>query len=70
MISGLQKFSVNIIYWKWIMLCITGAIIMFVSSILLQKEEEKSVGSHIHEGKNMSHNPHEKSIKDNMKLPF
>jgi len=69
-VSGLQKFSVNVIHGNGIVLSITGSIILFIAAWMIKNEETSSLKwSYIHEP---SRSESEVVIdkKDNMKLPF
>ena len=70
-IGWLQIFSSNILYGKWIILCMTGAIILFIGSIIIRQEYRKNIKwSYISELSEPEKNQDTTESKDNMKLPF
>ncbi len=70
-IGGLQVFSWNILYGKWIMLCITWSVIMLFWSFLLKKEHRKNIkGSYMSELRGNDKSRSGEEEKNNMKLPF
>lgn len=71
LIRGLQIFSANVLYWEWIILCITGSIIMFIWSIMMKKEYRKNLRwSYSSEAHIQDQNELIDQGQDNMKLPF
>ncbi len=70
-INWLQLFSANILYGKWIILSITGALIIFTWSIIMRNEYRKNIkGSYISEIDKKIQDLQIDEQKDNMKLPF
>ncbi|NDK10132.1 hypothetical protein GW846_05145 [Candidatus Gracilibacteria bacterium] len=68
---GLQTFSSDIGYGKGIILCITGAIVILIGSLILKKEYRKNIkGSYTSEIKNQDYGSELEPNRDNMKLPF
>jgi len=74
MIGWLQTFASNIIYGKWIILCITGSFILLIWGLKLRKDiKNNTAGIYINDTKDIHSTPiNEKNdeVKDNMKLPF
>ena len=70
-IQWLKTFSANIMYEKWITLCLTGSIIMCIWSYILKSEYRKNIKwSYIHDSEKKEYSPEIKTNKDNMKFPF
>ncbi len=68
---GLQTFSSDVMYWKWVILCITWAIVVLMGSLMLKNEYRKNIKwSFMSELKNSENLRSTESSKDNMKLPF
>lgn len=71
LISGLRFFSISINYQKWVILCITGAIIIFIWAYIMKKEYRKNIKwSYI---SNIESSPEKLIVteqKNNMKFPF
>ena len=67
-INWLQTFFKNIIYWNWIILCMTSWIIILIWWLFIRKEYYKN-NSEIILNK-LNQNRKEINKKDNMKLPF
>ncbi len=67
----LQLFSSNITHGKWIILCMTGAIIIFIWGIVIRSEYRMNIKwSYISDTSRSPQEPQNKEQKDNMKLPF
>ena len=70
-ISWLELFSSGILYGKWIILCITGSIVLLIGSIIMRTEYRKNIKwsyiSELYPRQDSTQNTTEKS---NMKLPF
>lgn len=70
-IGSLSVFTSNIEYQNGIILCMTGSIILFVSSLIVSKEEKKELsGSYIFINKNNPELGSRKSKEENMTLPI
>ncbi len=71
LISWLQLFSSNIIYGKWIILCITWSLVIFSWALLVKQEQRKNTKwSYINDNKTNPLHMWTHKEKDNMKLPF
>ena len=71
LIRWLQVFSANVLYGEWIILCITGSIIMFTWSIMMKNENRRNMRwSYSSEAHTRDQNEVHEKVKDNMKLPF
>ena len=70
-IGGLQIFSGNIYYGKWIILCMTWAIVILFASFILKKEYRKnSKWTYYSELRGEENQRNTDEVKNNMKLPF
>lgn len=74
MIIWLQTFAANIVYWKWIILCLTGGIILLFWALQIKKDISKSKKwTYLNEAYN-SHSlwdsQESEDKRNNMKLPF
>lgn len=70
-ISWLQFFSVNILYWKGLILCITWSIVIGIWALIMKKEYRKNIKwSYISEVKKTENLVMESEEKHNMKFPF
>lgn len=67
-INGLHTFFENTSYWKWVILCMTGWIIMLIWWFLIRKEYYNNNSEIILN--RLNQNREEAKEKDNMKLPF
>lgn len=71
LISGLQLFSSEVIYGKWIVLCITWSIVMFIGALIIKQEHGKNIKwSYINDSKTQAPQTLQIKEKKNMKLPF
>lgn len=67
----LQLFSSNITYSQWIILCMTGSIILFAWGIVIRSEYRMNIKwSYINGTSRVPQESEFKEKKDNMKLPF
>lgn len=70
-VHGLQMFSANIFYGKWLILCLSGTLVMFTGSLIMRSEYRRNVkGSYIHEQSARNYWEFSEETKNNMKLPF
>lgn len=70
-VHGLKFFSVNIVYGKGIILCLTWAIVILTGSFILKKEYRKNIkGSYYNESHWDIKQQNNEEQKNNMKLPF
>ena len=70
-ISWLELFSSGILYGKWIILCITGSIVLLIGSIVMRDEYRKNIKwSYISELVPEQTQGQLDLKKSNMKLPF
>lgn len=70
-VKGLKFFSLHITFWKGISLCITGAIIILIGSIVLKKQRGKNIKwSYFSDINGAPRSEESQETKDNMKLPF
>lgn len=71
LIWGLQLFSSNIVYGKWIVLCLTGSFVMFFGVYIMKQEYRKNIKwSYINDVKAQWPDIGNIREKNNMKLPF
>lgn len=71
LISWLQVFSSNILYGKWIILCLTWSFFILIAAIIIKTEYRKKVhGSYIYEERELRNIENTPEDKNNMKLPF
>ncbi len=68
-INWLNTFFENIVYWNWIVLCMTSWIIILIWWFIIRKEFYKN-NSEIILNKLNKERENNKEEKDNMKLPF
>jgi hypothetical protein len=67
----LQLFSSNITHSRWIILCMTGSIIIFIWGIVIRSEYRMNIKwSYISDTGRIPLETGTKETKDNMKLPF
>jgi len=67
----LQLFSSNISHWNWVILCMTGAIIIFIWGVWIRWEHRSNIKwSYINNTSKYSWEKDISETKNNMKLPF